>query len=119
MKNLRLFRKASFAEESKCQCVDGLQRGRWKPKYSVRGYTSGMKTAVSVPDDVFEKIERIARRSRRSRSEVFSAALREYAARHTPDEVTEAMNAVVDQLGAEMDPVVAEAAKRVLDNSEW
>jgi metal-responsive CopG/Arc/MetJ family transcriptional regulator len=29
-----------------------------------------MKTAVSVPDDVFESAERLARRERRSRSEV-------------------------------------------------
>jgi metal-responsive CopG/Arc/MetJ family transcriptional regulator len=28
-----------------------------------------MKTAVSIPDDVFEKVERFARRAKRSRSE--------------------------------------------------
>ena len=48
-----------------------------------------MKTAVSVPDDIFEGAERLARREGRSRSEVYSAALREYVARHSPDEVTE------------------------------
>jgi metal-responsive CopG/Arc/MetJ family transcriptional regulator len=42
-----------------------------------------MKTAVSIPDEVFEKIERRARRAGRSRSEVFSAALAEYVARQT------------------------------------
>ncbi len=41
-----------------------------------------MKTAVSIPDQVFEKVERLARRARRSRSEVFSAVLSEYVARH-------------------------------------
>ena len=48
-----------------------------------------MKTAVSIPDEVFEKVERFARRAGRSRSEVFSAAVAEYVARHAPDEVTE------------------------------
>ena len=38
-----------------------------------------MKTAVSIPDDVFERAERLAKRARHSRSEVFSRALREYA----------------------------------------
>ncbi len=57
-----------------------------------------MKTAVSVPDDVFEKVERLARRKRKSRSEVFSAALREYVARHAPDEVTETLNRLCDNL---------------------
>jgi metal-responsive CopG/Arc/MetJ family transcriptional regulator len=37
-----------------------------------------MKTAVSIPDALFEKVERLARREKRSRSELFSAALREY-----------------------------------------
>jgi metal-responsive CopG/Arc/MetJ family transcriptional regulator len=48
-----------------------------------------MKAAVSIPDEVLAKAERLARRSKRSRSELFSAALSEYVARHAPDEVTE------------------------------
>jgi metal-responsive CopG/Arc/MetJ family transcriptional regulator len=58
-----------------------------------------MKTAVSIPDDVFEQAERLARKSRKSRSEIFSAALREYVARHDPDEVTDALNRVCETLG--------------------
>src|SRR2546426_569554 len=57
-------------------------------------YTGGMKTAVSIPDDVFEGAERLARRTKKSRSQLFSDALREYVARHAPEEVTDAMNRV-------------------------
>lgn len=78
-----------------------------------------MKTAVSIPDDVFEKVERLARRANRSRSEVFSAALREYVARHSPDDVTEAINRVCDQVGDQSDEFVAAAARRVLEKTEW
>ncbi len=79
-----------------------------------------MKTAVSIPDDIFEKAERLARRTRRSRSEVFSAALREYVARHSPDEITDAINAAIDELGGdELDPFVAEASRRILEKTEW
>ena len=78
-----------------------------------------MKTAVSIPDGVFEKVERFARRSRRSRSDVFSAALREYIARHAPDEVTEAINRVCEQAGDPRDAFSAEAARRILENTEW
>ena len=83
------------------------------------GYTRGMKTAVSIPDDVFEKVERLARRARRSRSEVFSAALTEYVARHAPDEVTEAMHRVCAEIDDRADPVVGAAARRILENTEW
>jgi len=78
-----------------------------------------MKTAVSIPDDVFEKVERLARRGKRSRSEVFSAALREYVARHSPEEVTEALNRMCDDVGDQTDEFVAAAARRVLERSEW
>lgn len=78
-----------------------------------------MKTAVSIPDAVFKRVERLARRVRRSRSAVFSAALEEYVARHAPDEVTEAMDRACAAVAGEPDPFVATAARRVLENSEW
>jgi len=78
-----------------------------------------MKTAVSIPDDVFEKVDRFARRAKRSRSEVFSAALREYIARHAPDEVTEAINRAVDRIADQRDDFRTAAARRVLEKTEW
>jgi metal-responsive CopG/Arc/MetJ family transcriptional regulator len=78
-----------------------------------------MKTAVSLPDDVFREAERQARRARKSRSQLYAEALSEYLARHAPDEVTEAMNRVVDQLEQPTDPFVSSAARRVLERSEW
>ncbi len=78
-----------------------------------------MKTAVSIPDQVFEQAERLARRTRKSRSHVFSNALREYVGRHAPDEVTEAMNRVCDQVGAQPDRFVGRAARQTLEHSEW
>lgn len=84
-----------------------------------RGYTNGMKTAVSIPDDVFEKVETLARRAGKSRSEVFSAALRDYVARHAPDEVTETINRLCDEIGEQASPFGSRAAQRVLESSEW
>lgn len=82
-----------------------------------------MKTAVSIPDDVFEGAERLARRTKRSRRRLFSDALREYLARHSPDNITEAMNRACDVIAAEgseqIDPFVTEAARRILERSEW
>lgn len=78
-----------------------------------------MKIAVSIPDDVFERVERFAHRTRRSRSEVFRAALSEYMARHSPDEVTDAINRAVDEIGDQTEEFVAAAARRVLEKTEW
>ena len=49
------------------------------------GYTTGMKTAVSIPDDVFEDAERLASRLRTSRSQLYARALAEFVARHDDD----------------------------------
>ena len=79
-----------------------------------------MKTAVSIPDDIFDKAERLAKRSRRSRSELFTAALREYVARHAPEEITDALNKMCDELGEDQhDDFVAAATRRILENTEW
>jgi metal-responsive CopG/Arc/MetJ family transcriptional regulator len=78
-----------------------------------------MKTAVSLPDEVFRAAERQARRAKKSRSQLYAEALSEYLARHAPDEVTDAMNRVVEQLREPTNPFVSVAARRVLERSEW
>jgi len=78
-----------------------------------------MKTAVSIPDEVFEGAERLARRTRRSRSRIFSDALREYLARHSSDEVTQAINQACSEIGDEQDSFSASAARRMLQRSQW
>ncbi|MBZ0169428.1 Antitoxin MazE6 [Candidatus Methylomirabilis lanthanidiphila] len=79
-----------------------------------------MKTAVSVPDEIFKQAERLAKRARMSRSRLFSEALREYVARHAPEEVTEAMDRVCGELGeAATDEFTVEAGRQILAHSEW
>jgi metal-responsive CopG/Arc/MetJ family transcriptional regulator len=79
-----------------------------------------MKTAVSLPNDVFDDAERHAKRAGKSRSQLYAEALAEYLTRHAPDEVTERMNAVLDELGdTASDSFVAHAARRRLAKVEW
>ena len=78
-----------------------------------------MKPAVSIPDDLFHGAERLARRSKKSRSQLFSDAVREYIARHAPDDVTAAMDRVCAELGEGSDHFVSAAARRTLERSEW
>lgn len=78
-----------------------------------------MKTAVSIPDEVFEEADRLAKRLKTSRSDLYSRALKEFLARHAPDAVTEAMNRAVADLGETSDPFVTRAARLALERSEW
>jgi predicted transcriptional regulator len=83
------------------------------------GYTFGMKTAVSLPDDLFADAERIARRLKKPRSRVYSEAIREYVARHDPDLVAGKLNEVVRTLDGPDDGFVAAAGRQILERTDW
>lgn len=78
-----------------------------------------MKTAISLPDTIFEEAEHFAQRVKMNRSQLYGEALAEYLARHSPHEVTEAMNRVVDKLKNPRDQFSALAAKHSLKRVEW
>ena len=88
-------------------------------RVDVRGHNRGMKTMVSIPDDIFEEAERLARRTKMSRSQLFSEAVKEYVARHAPKDVTDAMNQVCAEVGNGVDEFVSSASRLVLERSEW
>ena len=81
--------------------------------------TKGMKVAVSIPDSVFNEAERLARRMKTSRSEIYARALAAYVGDHAPDHVTKAMNEAVAAIAPEADEFAAAAAKRVFDRVVW
>ena len=78
-----------------------------------------MKTAVSIPDRVFEATEQLAQNMGKSRSEVYSLALAEYVARHDPEHITEAFDRVCSEVGEGTDDFVSAAARRLLERSQW
>lgn len=90
-------------------------------KLGCQSYTFGMKTAISVPDKIFRDAEIYAKRFNKSRSQLYTEAISEYLARHTPDAVTSALNMVVDDLdnGNEIDSFAALASRKMLPRVEW
>jgi predicted transcriptional regulator len=78
-----------------------------------------MKTAVSLPDDVFRNADRLARKLGKSRSQLYGEALIEYRSRHSADSVTEAMDRALAEFGNAHDEFSRAAARRVLGRTEW
>jgi metal-responsive CopG/Arc/MetJ family transcriptional regulator len=78
-----------------------------------------MKTAISIPDKIYREAERLSRRLKKSRSQVYAEAVTEYVARHDPEAVTEAMNRVCDALDTRSDRAISGAARRTLEGIEW
>ena len=78
-----------------------------------------MKTAISLPEAVFRDAERLARRLKKSRSQLYQEAVAEYVARHEPEAITEALDRLVESVDTKPDELTSAAAKRVLDRSQW
>ncbi len=78
-----------------------------------------MKTAISIPDDLFATAEQLAARLGVSRSELYVTALREYVAAHHYDCVTERLNAIYDQEPSRLDPPLMELQVRSLPPEDW
>jgi predicted transcriptional regulator len=77
-----------------------------------------MKTTVWIPDALFGKVERLTWGGRRSRSEVYAAALAEYVVRHSPDDVT-ATDRLCAGVDDKTDAFTTAATRRTLEKSEW
>lgn len=81
-----------------------------------------MKTAISIPDELFDSAEGTARRLGVSRSELYARALREYLAEHGTEGITERLNEVYGDEGSQwesgLDPTLAELQRRSLERGE-
>ena len=78
-----------------------------------------MKTAVSLPDDLFEDADAFAERAQLSRSELYARALREYLERHDQDHVTAQLDLLVAEIHTVLAPDLKRAVRRLLDRGEW
>ena len=78
-----------------------------------------MRTVVSLPVAVVRSADRLARRMRKTRAEILTAAVAEYVARHDPEAVTAALNRQAGQLVTRLDAATSEAALQVLRRSDW
>jgi len=68
-----------------------------------------MKTAVSLPDEIFRHAEAAAKKLHISRSKLYATAIAEYLNRHRADSVTERLNQVYSKHDSKLDPALERA----------
>lgn len=76
-----------------------------------------MKTAISIPDDVFEKAERLAKKRKVSRSQLYTAALVRLLEADPKDDVTRAYDSAFDDNRS--DSFVDTTARATLLGVDW
>ena len=81
--------------------------------YGITGYTRRMKTAISIPDELFHQIDLCSRRLRVSRSRLLADAARRYLAQQrAPFDATAVWNQVIAKAGQPGDDPAAVALRR-------
>jgi len=78
-----------------------------------------MKIAVSIPDEIFEDAEYLARRQGKSRSKLYADAIAEYVGAYRTESITEKLNQVYDGNNSSLDPVLESAQYKVLEAEDW
>ena len=77
-----------------------------------------MKTAISLPDDLFINAEKLSRRKHMSRSELYATAIRWYIEKESGISITEQLNKVYRNQ-ADYDKVVENAGLSDLPKETW
>lgn len=78
-----------------------------------------MKTAVSMPDEIFEQAERLASILGVSRSGLYVLALKEYISRHSSEAVTARLDQVYGDEASSLDEGLERAQAELLEDEGW
>ena len=84
-----------------------------------QSYTEMMKTAISIPDEVFEAADRTARKLGVSRSELYAKAVREYIERYRAEDVTAKLDEVYSANESALDPHLKSLQIHTLKREHW
>lgn len=78
-----------------------------------------MKTAVSIPDNIFKTAERFAHERQLSRSALFTEAVAEFLAHHRHEGVTEELNRVYAGHDSGVEPMLARLQAITFSKEKW
>ena len=78
-----------------------------------------MKTAISLPDDVFEQADSLASRLHVSRSQLYVMALEKFINEHRENNLTEKMNDYIEKHGQPVDHIFLNASFKEMRSVEW
>lgn len=78
-----------------------------------------MKTAISLPDDLFRMAEAAARKLKMSRSQLYAAAISEYLNRRESNKITARLNQIYTDTPARVDPALSAAQSKSLESEHW
>jgi metal-responsive CopG/Arc/MetJ family transcriptional regulator len=78
-----------------------------------------MKTAISIPDNVFKSADTMAKRMGVSRSHLYSKAMEEFLARHRSRQVTARLDDIYNEEDSSISPELTRVQIKTILHEEW
>ena len=78
-----------------------------------------MKTAISIPDPIFQEAEQLAQKLGMSRSELFTRAVAAFLEEKRQENITARLNELYEKEPSQLDPVIARIQFASLPEDEW
>lgn len=82
-------------------------------------YTIIMKTAISIPNEVFESAEKLSKRLGQSRSQLYTQAINSYVIKYQKDNLTEKLNEVYESEDSKLSAGLANLQHKSLPKDKW
>jgi predicted DNA-binding protein len=127
-KTIRLLKYSSWNPNFQPTSVQSGDAGHFPARAAIdtrynRGYTTRMKTAISIPDKIYEAAEKAAKRLGVSRSEFYVNAIEEYLGKTSDENLTEELNKIYSNpeslSQSELDPTLQHMQKQSIGHGEW
>lgn len=78
-----------------------------------------MKTAISIPDDVYQSAEKLANRLGKSRSQLYTQALSGYISKHKKENITSRLNEIYGEDDSKLNESLQSLQLKSLPKEEW
>jgi metal-responsive CopG/Arc/MetJ family transcriptional regulator len=78
-----------------------------------------MKTAISIPDEVFHAAEELSKRIEMSRSELYTKAVAAFIASQRGEHVREQLDAIYEAEDSGLDPILSQWQWLSLPREDW
>lgn len=78
-----------------------------------------MKTAISIPQEVFKSAEKLANKMGVSRSQLYATAIKSYVEAHEGEAITAKLNEVYRHTDSRLDPVLRKLQAKSLPKENW
>lgn len=78
-----------------------------------------MKTAISIPQEIFKSAEKLAGKMGVSRSQLYVSAIKSYVEAHEGEAITTRLNEIYGPIDSRLDPGLKKLQAKAISRNHW